>query len=325
MTKQQPVPDRWEEIQQMHHDYRTLYQILGGIVLVVIGVIMGAIMFAEEGGYDTNLFTEALSLAVTVFVLDLLARQREERVLKKRLLQQLGSNFNVLALTALEELWHRGWLQDGSLAGTNLSRADLRGADFGKANLTGVQFVSRRYGHARLDETTRLPDETFWQSEYDISYLERFTNPDHPQYWRGFGLREANLPRWDLSGANLRGADLFGSNLWSANLHSADLRNAILIRARLRQADLRGADLSEAELDFADLRGADLTDVNLQGADMQGINLEDAELLGTNLSGARLVDAVLPNGQHYTPGMDLTQFGAVGTPSDAPRPYSPST
>ncbi|MBZ0303584.1 MAG: pentapeptide repeat-containing protein [Anaerolineae bacterium] len=318
------IPDRWEEIQQLHQENRTLYQILAGILLITIGVIIGAALFGADSGYDINLFTEVLSLGVTVFVLDLLAKQREDRVLKKRLLQQLGSSFNVIALTALEELWHRGWVQDGSLAGTSLSRADLRGADFSKANLTGVRFVSRRYGHARLDETTRLPDETFWKPDSDIGCLDRFTNPNDPNYWRGFGLREANLSRRDLSSANLRGADLFGSNLWNTNLTGANLENAILIRARMRQAKLGGANLAAAELDDADLRQADLAGANLEGADMPGANLEEADLQGANLNGARLLGATLPNGQPYATGSDLSAFGASGQPDDSDRPYSPS-
>lgn len=316
--------DRWEEIQQLHHDNRTLYQVLGGITLVVFGLILGQILFGNDEGYPTNLFTEGLSLGVTVFVLNLLAKQREEQTLKKRLLQQLGSSFNVIALTALEELWSRGWLQDASLVGADLSRADLRGADFSKANLTGVHFSSRRYGHARLDSNTRLPDETFWREGAPITELERFTDPTHPNYWRGYGLREANLSRRDYSHANLRGADMFGCNLWSTNLAEANLKNAILIRARMRQANLSAADLTAAEMDYADLRQADLSGADLQGADMQGVDLEGAELAGANVDGARLVGARLPNGDLYTPGTTLESFGAMGHPSDAPRPFSPS-
>lgn len=308
-------PERWEEIQQLHRQNRVSYQILGGVTLVIGGLILGALLFRDDGGYATNLFTEALSLVVTVLVLNLLAQQREANVLKRRLLQQLGSNFNVVALTALEELWHRGWLQDGSLVGANLSRSDLRGADLGKANLTGVQFASRRYGHAQLNANTRLPDETFWQESYDISYLERFTNPDHPEYWRGYGLREANRARHDYSGANLRGADMYACNLWGANVDRANLRNAVLQYARLRQAQLTEADLTEAELDYADLRQADLTRANLTGADLTGANLEDATLDGTRLDGARLDQVILPNGERYTPGTDLKTFGVVGWPN----------
>ena len=317
-------PDRWEEIQQIHHDNHSLYQMLGGVLLVAIGLVIGNILFSGDEGYATNLFTEALSLGATVFVLNLLAKQREERTLKKRLIQQLGSSFNIIALTALEELWSRGWLQDGSLRGVDLSRADLRGADLGKANLTGVQFFSRRYGHVHFDEHTRLPDETFWQEDNPITDIERYTNPDHPEYWQGFGLHEANLARRDYTAANLRGADMFGCNLWNAQLIRANLQHAILIRARLRNTNLTGANLINAELDYADLRQANLMGADFSGADMQGVDLEGAELSGAKLDGARLVGAILPNSEKYQPGMDMSVFGVVGTPSDEPRPLSPS-
>ena len=308
------TPNRWEEIQTLHTENRTLYQILGGVALIAGGVILGAIMFSGDAGYPTNLFTEILSLGVTVFVLNLLAKRREDSVLKGRLLQQLGSSFNFVALTALEEIQYRGWLQDGSLAGTNLSQADLRGADFSKANLTHVAFASRRYGHAQLDANTRLPDETFWQENYDMHYLDRFTDPDHPQYWRGFGLREANLTRRNFAGANLRGADMYQCNLWGANLEGANLRQVVLHHARLRQAKLSGADLIQGELDHADMRQADLRNANLAGADLYGVNLEGANLSGANINDARLLDVILPNGETYVVGMNLGVYGLQGTP-----------
>ncbi len=308
------APDRWDEIQILHQENRTLYQILGGVALIAGGVLLGAIMFSGDAGYPTNLFTEVLSLGVTVFVLNLLAKRREDSVLKGRLVQQLGSNFNVVALTALEEMGYRGWLQDGSLAGTNLSRADLRGANFGKANLTNVSFASRRYGNARLDANTRLPDETFWHEAYDITYLDRFTNPDHPQYWQGFGLRDTNLTRRDFADANLRGADMYRCNLWGATLERANLQQAVLQYARLRLAKLAEADLQQAELDMADLRQADLRGANLAEADLYGVNFEEANLVGANLTNAHLRDVILPNGEIYVPGMDLTAFGVIGRP-----------
>ena len=53
----------------------------------------------------------------------------------------------------------------------DLASADLFGADLMYANLTGADFA----------EDTRLPDGTHWTPDTDIT---RFTDPDHPRFWR---------------------------------------------------------------------------------------------------------------------------------------------
>ena len=69
-------------------------------------------------------------------------------------------------------------------------------------------------------------------------------------------LREANLPKAELSGANLFRSDLSGANLFEARL----------LRGYLSGADLRRVDISGANLVRASLRGADLSQANLTGA-----------------------------------------------------------
>ena len=104
----------------------------------------------------------------------------------------------------------------------------------------------------------------------------------------GEDLPKANLSDANLFGANLSGADLRGANLCVANLRGADLSDA-----DLSGADLCGANLSGANLRVANLSGANLSDANLSDADLSDANLSDANLIGANLSDANLSGANL--------------------------------
>lgn len=103
----------------------------------------------------------------------------------------------------------------------------------------------------------------------------------------GLDLRERvfswlDLPKINLSGANLEYSILEGANLVGANLSYTDLT-----RADLTTTDLYQANLQHANLKDADLRGAELAYANLYGA-----NLKGAELAGADLS-----QAIMPNGK----------------------------
>ncbi len=70
----------------------------------------------------------------------------------------------------------RAFLMEANLGGADLSGADLRGASLISANLNGADL-----SNALIDEFTTLPDGNRFQENH--SDLERFTNPDHPNFW----------------------------------------------------------------------------------------------------------------------------------------------
>lgn len=64
--------------------------------------------------------------------------------------------------------------------------ADLQNADLSGAHLENAKFENANLRNARLDdvfidEDTVLPDGQHWTPDADLT---RFTNPDHPQFWR---------------------------------------------------------------------------------------------------------------------------------------------
>jgi hypothetical protein len=118
---------------------------------------------------------------------------------------------------------------------------------------------------------------------------ERSVRPD---------LREADLDRAILTGANLAGANLHAI-LDRANLIDADLTGANLSSAYLGQAMLTGADLAGANLSRAHLVEANLYQADLAGANLRGANLSQADLTGALLVETNLIDATLTDCRIY--------------------------
>jgi hypothetical protein len=125
---------------------------------------------------------------------------------KGALVAQMGSPDHEEALEAAQMLRSRGWLQDGTLAladlsgarleGANLQNADLRsarllnadlegvdlrGADLTRANLTGANLQGALLQGAIL-EATVPPTDQYSGGGDDWT---RFTDPGHPDFWRG--------------------------------------------------------------------------------------------------------------------------------------------
>ncbi len=73
-------------------------------------------------------------------------------------------------------------LNKANLWGANLTEADLDGANLSAANLRHANLQDAIIDEiTRFDETTRLPDGTYWTPGTDMS---RFTDPNHPNFWR---------------------------------------------------------------------------------------------------------------------------------------------
>lgn len=75
-------------------------------------------------------------------------------------------------------------LREADLRGADLREANLWGAYLYGANLTGADMSGANLQNIRFDEQTILPDGQPWTPESD---LERFTNPDHPDFWTNGG------------------------------------------------------------------------------------------------------------------------------------------
>ena len=253
----------WARNRAVQKEYPVFYQIFGGAALVALGILLGAAIFAQDEGYATNLYTEILSIGVTVFILNTLAERRAEqreearriRELKTQLVRDVKSQSNEAAKRAVDDLRQRGWLtgEDSLLKGEYLSGANLKEAYLQKANL-------------------------------------QFTN-----FFR------AKMQGIIMRGANLYYSNLRRSKLEMADLQYADLRLVDLFRADLENTKLRGANLEEADLRFANLKGASLREANLKNAELMRVKFDratvmpDGEYWSQDTQLARFTDPEHPN------------------------------
>ncbi len=208
--------ERLNDIRTIQRQHTFFYQLLAGVFVTGVLIGLGFQLFVNDTGYPTtNLYTEAVSIAVTVFILRLwderderrrhqgreIERKRDaEEDLKQQLVMDAGSLSNEKALDAMSQMYKREWLmgQNGLLKSGNLAEAKLSGASLRFVNLEGANLIG-----ARLDRCNF------------------------------FG---ANLPSADLSLANLLYAGLEYQNLSDVKLHGANLTNANLYGENLETA-----------------------------------------------------------------------------------------
>lgn len=230
------TPTHEQERQAILKEYPLTYFIAASVLLVGLGIIMGALLFGQNNDhaidYFSNVYLTIISTAFTVIVIDRLNRRRDEgraeRELKAQLLRDASSISNETAKNAIHQLRRRSWLEgevgllqkvdltlaklsganlftsnlsgatlqgaklsgadlrlgnlgDVNLYDANLSGADLQGANLGGAILYDAKLSGARLGDATFDEATGLPDWTLWTPDTDLG---RFTDPQHPNFWR---------------------------------------------------------------------------------------------------------------------------------------------
>ncbi len=278
------IKNREQERQEILKQYPLTYFVAVALVCTVIGILVGYALFGKGGllvendsGYFANVFSEALSVFVTVLFIERIIRhrdaQRDLRQLKEQLVRDAGSTSNEVARDAIHQIKNRDWLEgdDGLLKGANLSRVNLSYANLSYANLSDANLSQANLSHANL---------------------------------LGANLLGAKLDNTNLSDANLLGANLSHANLLGANLLSANLDNTKLGNANLTGTNLSGANLTLANLTSAKLRGTDLSYADLSYADLSYADLSYAKLTDMKL----IIRTKLPDGKFWTPDTDMTRF-----------------
>jgi hypothetical protein len=151
---------------------------------------------------------------------EIIAAAKDDRVngARNEALEDLASrNFSMAGLSVPDSAW--------------LERVDLRGADLGRAQLSGVRLAGADLGcRGILARWSRRWSRCVDLSAADLRHADL----------RGADLTGANLNEADLTGADLRGVCLAGAWLFSVRLDSAKLANAQLPHAYLNGAEMRG-------------------------------------------------------------------------------------
>jgi uncharacterized protein YjbI with pentapeptide repeats len=297
--------DNWREM-EFGID-KIFYFIAIAGMLILFGVWLGTALF-DADSILPNVYTEVLSIGVTVLILNKLAERREENALKRRLIMNAGSLSNEIAKDAVHQIRRRDWLsgKDGILKRAYLWEANLERANLNGANLENTRLFGANLESANLS-ITNLQDAILRRANLQNADLAsaNLENTDlFGAILQGAKLERANLQSAKLLGADLKGSKLEGSNLQDANLYGAYLQDADLKVANLERADLRKVNLQGALLMGARLRGADMGGADLQGADLMGANLQGASLAGVKLD----AETILPDGSRYDPDKGLEQL-----------------
>ncbi|MEO1643684.1 MAG: hypothetical protein AAFR67_00755 [Chloroflexota bacterium] len=101
---------RTDEIEEIRKENLLFYQVSIALTLLLIGIFIGLNLFTDQEGYITNLFTEVLSICLTIFILDRLNERRAQQELNERLIRQFGGQSNEFAKNAVSELNYREFL-----------------------------------------------------------------------------------------------------------------------------------------------------------------------------------------------------------------------
>lgn len=170
------------------------------------------------------------------------------------------------------------------LTGADLSRLELRGAnfrgallervDFTGADLRGADFTGAVLARAELTEAD-LTDAVFSGANLGLARLVR------AKAEKGVDLTRAVLYRADLTGASLRGARMDGVDLSEAVVAGAELVGVVARELMLLRTDLSGLKLAGA-----DLTKSNFVEVNVSGVDFTGATLTGAVFVSCKADGA---------------------------------------
>lgn len=180
--------------------------------IALIALFLGLLyyFFPFESQFLKDFHSELISIGITVLILGNANQYMEIQAEKKRLILQMGSPDNSIAIEAVRQIKNNGWLLDGTLVNAFLQEANLKnafmlGVRLDKACLmfTNFEAADMRYGHFK--------DADMLTANLKQAYLE---NSD---------LERVSMFRADLGGAFLKEAHLDGADLFEANLEGADL------------------------------------------------------------------------------------------------------
>lgn len=184
------------------------------------------------------------------------------------------ARFRLGDTTALDGLRHFAGIR---LDGLDITRRDLRGANFTDAVIGGLRAYQANL-HGATFRNASFPAGATHLQEADLRRADLTGLDAGSINFDGARLDGARLDRASLDYARLRGATLRQATGAAVRLGNADMSRANLAGAKLPDAAMRYAKLADADLRNADLRGADLRATDLRGADLRGANLAGANL-----------------------------------------------
>jgi|GEM_PF-4451060 len=144
------------------------------VLVLIAGIICGAWLFGTENSlisnapliaYGNNIFSDMLTMIVTIAALNWLSERRMTKHLRLHLQAQVQSKNNLTALDAINQMQLRDWLNrtdsplnnieahNANWSGATLWNANLRNAQIQDADLQNVTFHESDLQWAKLDKS----------------------------------------------------------------------------------------------------------------------------------------------------------------------------
>lgn len=127
-------PIKWRP----HHPTVVMVASIVGLTGFVVRVQDPETFDSRLWSFIVDLAPEMVGFAFTVVVIDELGERRAERLEKERIIEQMGSPVNDVALEAVRIARKSDWLRDGSLRGANLVEPIYKGLTWNVPTCKGL-------------------------------------------------------------------------------------------------------------------------------------------------------------------------------------------
>jgi uncharacterized protein YjbI with pentapeptide repeats len=319
--------NRWQIITNIWQKEQWLYGFVGALAGFIFGIAASRNLGSIVNWFASGFWNEALSIAITVIVLDRLNRMRDTEQLKMRLIREAGSRSNSTAITAIDWMQRENWLvgEHGLLKNQYLGEANLHNANLRKVNLESASLELCNLEKATLDDANliyaQIGEASFKEAVLRWSKLYRVHG--YQTKMIGADLYEADFTQAYLRGSVFDNAIGFGCKFNGANLGEVSMKYAVFEFADFEKAHMNISNLTNVNLQNANLKRTALGRTNLSyailgGANFKGADLDDSFMLGCKLESANsfgFVDVaefdentVLPDGCNWSPTTDMTRF-----------------
>lgn len=154
-------------------------------IILGVSLLIGIISAFDDTGFDWRNFFGSISIeliggVITFYLIDNFVMKNEDEISqRKSLISQLENHNSGIVKRAIQELRSYGWLQDGSLYGWFIQRANFEGIDLKDAtvnglglfrcNLTGVRISDEQLAQLNDLRLTHMPDGSLYDGRYCLS------------------------------------------------------------------------------------------------------------------------------------------------------------
>ena len=177
-----------QTLRRLWRENQWVYLLVGIAIGLLIHPLLGRLQLNQYLDFLNDLVPEAVGIIFTVLILDRLDNLREKRQVRDQLIRRVHSRYNHTALQAIEEMRVLGYLEDNTLASTqlrgsdwqdanmyraNLSDTDLRnaklsGADFVEANLSNAMVTDEQLANALTMYAATMPDGSRYNGRFNL-------------------------------------------------------------------------------------------------------------------------------------------------------------